>query len=180
MIPVIKIINDSFIKDTYVVFSDADNLKIVLNIFNLDNFNLFIQISKIKATLSTYSNIKEYKLIFYENIDTLTKNKIVSKISDVLYTFNPKSKPISIINTDAETKDLYIEIEKFKNIVMLPPPEKNNINYLTYILNNLSNKYKNRVYDISGKDRNLFPLSFFVNKASIQPAFFIHIYQLFF
>ncbi len=176
MIPEIKIINDSFIKDTYVVFSDADNLKIVLNIFNLDNFNLFIQISKIKATLSTYSNIKEYKLIFYENIDTLTKNKIVSKISDVLYTFNPKSKPVSIINADAETKDLYIEIEKFKNIVMLPPPEKNNINYLTYILNNLSNKYKNRVYDISGKDRNLFPLSFFVNKASIQPAFFIHIY----
>lgn len=176
MIATINFIKNKSTSTKYLVNSDIYKLNIIINIFNLDNFQLEIEISKIKATISTYSNIEGYEIIFCYNLKTFEKNKIISKVNDVLYSFFPKSKPVKLINVKNETEELYNEITKFKNIVMEPPPNKNNLTYLNYILNNVPDKYTSTVYDISGESRNKFPLSFYVNKGSNQSAYYVHIY----
>jgi leucyl aminopeptidase len=167
---------DEFQNWNYIVNSDIDNLQIIINIFGLDNYNLEIVIFKIKSTISTYSDITGFEIYFDNNINTFTKNKIISKLNDVLYTFYPQSKPIIFFNTEEETKLLYNEITKFKNIVMQPPPIKNNLTYLNYVNNNIPKNYMSKIYDISCFDKDKFPLCYYVNKGSNQNAFFVHIY----
>lgn len=175
MIAKINFVN-KFSDYKYIVNSNINSLEIIINIFALDNFQLEIEISKIKLTISTYSNIIGYEIYFDENINTFDKNKIISKVNDVLYTFNPQSKRVLFFNVEKETILLYNEITKFKNIVMQPPPEKNNFTYLNYVKNNIPDSYTSMIYDISGEDKDKFPLCFNVNKGSNQSAYFVHIY----
>ncbi len=175
IVSIIKFVN-KFANYRYVVNSDINNLEIIINIFELDNFELEIEISKIKSTISTYSNITGYEIYFDNNINTFNKNKIITKVNDVLYTFNPKSKPVVIFNVEKETELLYNQITEFKNIVMQPPPQKNNLSYLNYVKNNIPDGYTSKIYNISCEDREKFPLSYYVNKGSNEMAYFVHIY----
>jgi leucyl aminopeptidase len=176
MIAYITFLNKKNDKSNFYIKTNCDELRIFLNIFNLNNLELFTLMSKIKYAISLYDNITDYQVFFENNIKKNVENKIIAELSNILYTYFPPIKPVQIFDTPEETSFLFNDLTKFKNIVMQPPPEKSNISYFKYVLDNIPKDYIAKSYDVSTTSKEMFPLCYYVNKACVDNGYFIHVY----
>lgn len=159
------------------IFSNKGELKI--NIFNLSNYELACDISKITNIIGFYEQIKVINIIFDNKINKLTKNIIITKLSDILYEYYPITKEIRLYQVDPQLKKvcrlmdegLMDELTKYKNIVM--DPNKNPDTYLNFIKSNVPKNYDITVKTLT--DDKIFPLTFGVGLGSTFNSYFVQI-----
>lgn len=151
-----------------------------INIYNITNYNLIKEIKKISNLLNINNKINNINIIFDTNIEDIIINKIISKISDIFYSYK-KDKQIKlhkyslinykIIQIDNKFNNLLNELKFYKDIVM--NPNKNPETYLEYIKSRIPNNYNIEINNL--KEFNKFPLTFAVGIGSIYNSYFVHI-----
>lgn len=181
----IIIINNSTseIEDNFELIKSRLNtkLKIIINIYKLDNYELFSLISKLENVLKIYENISIVNIIFV-NLIEIEYNKILSKLNNIFYKinrtkkiniYNLESKKNQSLNNNDKSKSLMNELFLYKDISM--DPNKTPDTYLKYIISRIPKYYTYKLFNIN-ENQNLFPLTWAVGKGSTYNSYFIHIY----
>ncbi len=155
----------------------------IINIHGLSNYQLVKEISKINDIIKHHEKIikiKRINIIFGNNIDTITINKILTKINDVLYSYYPVTREIKLyqVSDSKEIKPIKIEssmlmdeIIRYKNIVM--DPNKTPESYLSWVQSNVPDNYNIQVTNIT--ESELYPLTKAVGSGSTSHSYFVHI-----
>lgn len=151
--------------------SNKYNIILKINIYNLSNYQLINNISKINDIINIYNQIKRINIIFDVKINKLLTNIILTKLSDVLYKFYPITKEIKLYQVDNESIKLMEELTKYKNIVM--EPNKNPDNYLEFVKSNVPSNYKFGFKTLS--EDKMFPLTYGVGLGSNYNSYFVQI-----
>lgn len=159
-------------KDNELKIITNKNIKIGLNIYNMDNYTLMLNMSKINNLSKVYNNINRINLVFDKDMNENKINMLISKLSDIFYKYNNLATEIKLYNIYDENMNLMKELEIYKDIVM--DPNKNPISYLEYIKSRVPKSYNINIFDLS--KNNNFPLSKAVGLGSKYPSFFVHIY----
>lgn len=153
---------------------------IKININNITNYNLVKEIKKISNLLNINNEIKKINIIFDNEINDFIINKIITKLSDILYSYikikEIKMYKFSLIDKkitkiSEESINLLNELRLYKNIVM--DPNKNPESYLEYIKNRIPEDYITEIHNL--KEFKKFPLSYAVGVGSIYNSYFVHI-----
>jgi len=175
-------INNSKLVDSQIeiTYSNEDII-LKINIFNLSNYELVNNISKLNNIIKFYDQIKKINIIFNNKIDKLIINLIITKLSNILYRFYPTTKEIKLYQVDTDTHKLYQidnesinlmdELTKYKNIVI--EPNKNPDTYLEFIKSNVPPKYKLEVTTLT--NNNFFPLTYNIGLGSNFNSYFVYI-----
>lgn len=148
-----------------------DTIIIKINIFNLSNYQLINNISKINTIITIYDQIKRINIVFDVKINKSMTNVILCKLSDIIYKFYPITKEIKLYQVDDESIKLMEELTKYKNIVM--EPNKNPDTYLEYVKSNVPSNYKFGFKTL--KNDNIFPLTYGVGLGSNFNSYFVQI-----
>lgn len=107
MITYINFSNKKSDKPNFYIKTNCDELRIFLNIYELNNLELFALMSKIKSAISLYSDITDFQVFFENNIKKNVANKIITELSNLLYSYFPSIKPVQIFDAPEETS-LYL------------------------------------------------------------------------
>lgn len=165
--------NKEYCNNIFNIFIMNNNLKIRINIYELSNYNIYQELLKIENFIKIYNNtINTIYIKFNNNININTINKIITKISDILYVYYPLKYKIKLHKINNQSKYLMKELINYKNIIM--NPNKNPDLYLNYIINNIPDYYDKIIFKLNEHD-NLFPLTYGVGKGSIYNSYFVHI-----
>jgi leucyl aminopeptidase len=151
--------------------SNKDNIILKINIFNLSNYKLINNISKINDIINIYNQIKRINIVFDVKINKLITNVILTKLSDILYKFYPITKEIKLYQVDNESIKLMEELTKYKNIVM--EPNKNPDTYFEFVKSNVPPNYKFGFKTLS--EDKIFPLTYGVGLGSNFNSYFVQI-----
>ncbi len=155
-----------------IVKTDEKTIKVGLNTFGLNPYELTKQIMKLNKVFNIYESIKHINIIFDKELNTYLINLIITRLSDILYKYKTESIPIKCYQVTEESINLMNELTLYKDIVM--DPNKTPQTYLDYVKSRIPSNYKTNVYDLSN-DKNLFPLTQAVGLGSQHKAFFVHI-----
>jgi leucyl aminopeptidase len=172
-----KKIDIFFINNSQVLESNPQilvnnlNQMIKINVFNLSNYSLVNLIGKINDLIRMFNQIKRVNVIFDVKITRPLVNKILTKLSDILYKYYPITQEIKLYQVENESINLMEELTKYKNIVM--DPNKNPNTYLDYVKSNIPANYQIKVKTLS--DDKIFPLTRGVGMGSNYPAYWVHV-----
>jgi leucyl aminopeptidase len=145
-------------------------IKIKIYILNLSNYELTNQINNIKNIFNMYSSIKKIDIAFEKDIDTKDKNRILTKVHDLIYSYK-KDQKIKLYNVPSNSRSLFECLDKYKDIVM--DPNKTPDTYLKWIKKQIPDDYK---YNIKKTTEKFFPLTHAVGMGSNYDSYFVHIY----
>jgi leucyl aminopeptidase len=154
-------------------------IKLILNIFNLSNYEITNNIYKLKNIINMYNQIKKFNILFI-NINELILNMIITKLNNILYNYHPTIKKIKLYCVDDNSNNiiksnnltkLMDEINKYKNIVM--DPNKNPDTYLNFIKSNVPPNYMFTCKTLM--DDKIFPLTFSVGMGTNFKSYFVQI-----
>ena len=163
-----------------VIHIDGTKYIMKINVFNITSYKLIKELKKISEILNIYENIKTINIIFLNNLEIFLVNKIITKLSNILYSYRPKKEikmyrysltNDKISDIENETKNLMNELKLYKDIVM--DPNKNPETYLEYIKSRVPNNYNIEINNL--KTFNKFPLTKAVGAGSSYNTYFVHI-----
>ena len=177
----ILFLNSSKNIDELTIINIGNNKIIIkMYVYNIKTYNLVKEIKKINDLINIYNNIKNITIIFDNELETFLINKIITKISNILYSYKPtkeiKMYKYSLTNNvisyiDNESLNLMNELKLYKDIVM--DPNKTPETYLEYIKSRVPSNYNIEVNNL--KEFNKFPLTKAVGAGSTYNTYFVHI-----
>jgi leucyl aminopeptidase len=153
-----------------IINKNINKIHIIINIYNLSNYEIFKLINKLNNIISIYDKIKQFNIKFDKNINTCSK--ILTKLNDIIYKYHFDVNKIKIYNVSNYCINLMNELFIYKDIVM--NPNKNPDNYVKYVKSRIPSNYTYKLFNINKS--NLFPLSKAVGMGSSYNSYFIHIY----
>lgn len=145
-----------------------DHIKLILNIFELSNYDLDKNILKLNNIIKIYNQINLINIAFDFKIKSPQTNVIITKLNNILYKFHPRPKEIILKNVNNESIMLMEELTKYKNIVM--DPNKNPDTYLEFVKLNTPPDYNFSFKTLS--NNNIFPLTYGVGLGSNFNSYF--------
>ena len=177
----ILFLNSSKDNDELTIINIGNNKIIIkMYVYNIKTYNLVKEIKKINDLINIYNNIKNITIIFDNELEIFLINKIITKISNILYSYKPtkeiKMYKYSLTNNvisyiDNESLNLMNELKLYKDIVM--DPNKTPETYLEYIKSRVPSNYNIEVNNL--KEFNKFPLTKAVGAGSTYNTYFVHI-----
>lgn len=172
-IDVYFIYNTVEFSNPFNMISNDISIKIRINLFNLDNYDIDTMMKKINNVIKLYPSIKRVNVIFDKKIDIILMNKVVANFHNYLYSFYPSSKEIKLYNVSDETNSLINTLQNYKTITM--DPSKTPDTYAQYVSSNVPSSYQTKIYKLS-EHINIFPLTRAVGIGSLYDGYFVHIY----
>jgi len=167
---IIKISSEKDLKESFDMTSSSELIKIIINIYNLKNYQLIKTLNKITPIINidTYDKISvEFNLKQEESLI----NTILAKLHDIFYKYNvSSSKKISYKNINTKSQSFIKELDSYKDEVM--DPNKNPDTYLKYIKSNVPSSYQAEIFNLR-KSPTLFPLTQSVGKGSSFDSYFV-------
>jgi leucyl aminopeptidase len=153
---------------------------IKINVININVYDLLKEIEKIVNVLNINNKIKNVYVIFEKKLDLLLINKIITKISNILYNYKRLKKInmylYSLIDEilshlDSKSDFLIKELNMYKDIVM--NPNKNPETYLDYVKSRIPKSFNIEIHNLKEFDK--FPLTKSVGAGSSYNTYFVHI-----
>ena len=153
---------------------------IKINVYNISIYDLLKEIDKIVNVLNINNKIKNVNVIFDKKLDLLLINKIITKISNILYNYKRLKKInmylYSLIDEilshlDSKSNFLIKELNLYKDIVM--DPNKNPEIYLEYVKSRVPESFNIEIHNLKEFDK--FPLTKAVGAGSSYNTYFVHI-----
>ena len=107
----IKIINNKKnITEESINIKIESELNIIINIYKLDNYDLFLLITKIENIINVYEKIFNININFDLNITKIECDKILSKLNNIFYKFYQNTKKIKLYNVSNDSVKLMNEL----------------------------------------------------------------------
>jgi leucyl aminopeptidase len=153
------------------ILLNSHSIIIKINIFNLSNYNLNKHLIKIGDLIKVYDLITRINIIFDSKLNLIVINKILSRLSDILYKYYKNTKQIKLYQVTNESVLFMDELTRYKDIVM--NPNKNPDIYLEYIKTNVPDKYNINIKKL--EEDGIFPLTYAVGKGANYSSYFVHI-----